>query len=38
MVKFNNQQDKTYNIIRWEGGTQNHCFNGQHVQKLLSED
>lgn len=38
MVKFNNTQEKTYNIIRWEGGTQNHIFNGQHVQNQLQEE
>lgn len=38
MVKFNNEIIGTYNIIRWEGGMQNHIFNGQKVRDLLQNE
>ena len=31
MVKFNNRQNGTYNVIRWEGGNNNHKFSGRHI-------
>jgi len=38
MVKFNDTNNNTYSIIRWEGGGKNHVFDGQQVQRLLQEE
>jgi len=38
MVKFNDTNKKTYDVIRWEGGHINHNFDGLHIQKFLTED
>ena len=37
MVKFNNTQTGTYNIIRWEGGMQNHVYHGEHIYNMIED-
>ena len=37
VVKYN-EGGGNYSVVRWEGGSCNHRFNGSHVQKVLSQD
>lgn len=37
VVKFSESGSSNFKVIRWEGGSKNHIFDGQHIKNILQD-
>lgn len=37
VVKFSEHGQNHFKVIRWEGGSKNHVFDGMHIKSMLQD-